>query len=86
MFIEINAQLFFSITILLLFGNINASLSKLLQKDAENLIQDICDKSFDEDLSSEENQLWAKFCKKWIQPIEQQQYSDIKDEDIRDSK
>ncbi len=86
MFIEINAQLFFSITILLLFGNINASLSKLLQKDAENLIQDICDKSFDEDLSSEENQLWAKFCKKWIKPIEQQQYSDIKSEDIRDGK
>jgi len=86
MFIELKAQLFFTISILLLFGNINTNLSKLLQKDAEDLIQDICDKSFDEDLSSEEHRLWEKFCKKWIKPIEDRQYNDIKSEDISDGK
>jgi len=86
MFIELKAQLFFTISILLLFGNINTNLSKLLRKNAEDLIQDICDKSFDEDRSSEENRLWEKFCKKWIKPIEHRQYSDIKSEDISDGK
>lgn len=86
MFIKTKSQLFVTISILLLFGNINTNVLKSLLTDTEDLMHDICDKLYDADRSSEENQQWEKFCKKWIKLIDHRQYEDIKTEDTRSGK
>jgi hypothetical protein len=78
--------LLFSIYALLLYGNINTIASKRSHKNAEDLIEDICDKLFDEDLQSEENQRWEKLCKNWIKSVDHRRHSDRQDENNIDGK
>jgi hypothetical protein len=78
--------LFFSICVLLLYDNIHAISSKRSHKKAEDLIEDICDKLFDEDLQSEENQRWEKLCKNWMKSVHHQRHSNRHDENNIDGK
>ena len=75
--------LLLSIFALLIYGNIDVFASKRSHKTAEDLIDDICDKLFDEDLPSEENQRWERLCQDWVKS---KHHSVNQDKDIIDGK
>jgi hypothetical protein len=84
--INMNTGLLFSICALLVYENIFTAASKRSHKKAEDLIEDICDKLFDEDLQSDENQRWERLCQNWMKSVHQQRHSVKPDENIIDGK
>jgi hypothetical protein len=73
--IKMRAEILLIISILLLSGSITTSRGS--QKNAEDLIQDICDKLFNENLDSDEDQQWETLC---TNLFKYQQHHDISSE------
>jgi hypothetical protein len=86
MFIEARNQIFFVISILFLFQLVNANLSKQFDKKADKLLRNICENLPFDNSDSNENQQWKRFCKRWIQSINDEEDNDIQREIDEDSK
>lgn len=77
---------FLAICILSLNGNGNMVAAKHPDKNAEDLIDDICARLFDEDLQLQENQRWNKMCKRWSTSVERRREHEIPSESDIDGK
>ncbi|CAF0908567.1 unnamed protein product [Rotaria sordida] len=84
MLIEVSNKILFITGVLLLVGIIYTNASRHTQDKTEKLIQSICEKLYDDDLYSEENQQWSIFCEKWIKSMNHQQHNDIENENVID--
>ncbi|CAF3956585.1 unnamed protein product [Rotaria sp. Silwood1] len=86
MLIEVRSHILFITGILLLVGITYTNASKQAQDKADKLIQFICEKLYDDDLYSEENQRWLSLCEKWIKSMNHQQQNDLQNENMIDGK
>jgi hypothetical protein len=75
------------ICILLLFGTILIhALEQRSKHKAEQIIRDICERLYNDDLYSDENRKWYRLCEEWIEKKEQKRYEILQDETIMDGK
>ena len=72
----------FFLSVCILFLNINENLvgAKHSERKAEDLIDDICARLFEEDLQLQENQRWDKLCKRWVKSVERRREHRIQSE------
>ena len=68
------------ICVVVFCGIIHTVASKRSHKNAEDLIEDICEKLFYEDLRSDENQRWEKLCQNWMKSQARRRENDLQDE------
>jgi hypothetical protein len=81
------ARVYFIIYILLLLGMIMINASERRSKTkADQIIRDICEKLYDDDLYSDENRKWYTLCEEWIKTKDPKQDEVLQDENIVDGK
>jgi len=80
-------RILLTIDVLLLFGTIiiNASERRLKHK-ADQMIRDICERLYDDNLYSDDNRKWYILCQEWIEKQHQKKYEVVQDENIMNGK
>jgi hypothetical protein len=85
--IKAMARLFFIIGISLLFEAIMINaLERRSKTKADQIIRDICERLYDDDLYSDENKKWYSLCEEWIKTKDSKQNEVVQDENIMDGK
>jgi hypothetical protein len=80
-------RILLTIGILLLFGTIIIDASERRSKHkADQIIRDICERLYDDDLYSDENRKWYILCQEWIEKKAQKLYEVVQDENIMNGK